>query len=246
MLIKLIVVFVMANDWVLAQDLLVGNGNFTLSNLNNWNNQLVNSTVTSYTSRTESMVKIVKSVTDIVDMNQALIYSFGLSQPKHLKFSFSSSYFDREDCNVRLYSSTYKSSMFSFRLGNNGLIRVNSNQIQEFYNNTNPNMTGQPGLTDATVTDPTLVNWVDGNFLFDYENKKVRSFLNGKFVSEDDFYYGETVGDVNAIMLYNLKGNTTSYIKDLKVCLEICDSFNKANIVYYFVFVLAIVICLYI
>jgi hypothetical protein len=65
---------------------------------------------------------------------------------------------------------------------------------------------------------------VKGDFLFDWESFTVRTFLNGTYYSKDNFYYEDKFEWTDAIMIYNLKGSTTGFIKDVKLCSgSYCD-----------------------
>ena len=115
-------------------------------------------------NRAVNREKIIKSDSTNIDLYKSLIYTFQAAKPKHLTFSFSSSNKSLEDTNVRLYYKNYTGTIFSFRLGNNGLIRVNQNQVLEFYNNTGLSTIGFNGVTPAAETNPKNVNWVKGDF----------------------------------------------------------------------------------
>ena len=147
-------------------DLLSGHGIFTTANLNQWNNQLEVTTLKILEDTVTSTygLKITKAASTNIDLKKALIYTFAAGQPKHLTFSFSSSDKGLEDTNVRLYYANYTGTIFSFRLGNNGLIRVNQNQVLEFYNNTGLSTIGFNGVTPPQETDPTKVKWIRGDF----------------------------------------------------------------------------------
>lgn len=47
--------------------------------------------------------------------------------------------------------------------------------------------------------------------------------------SEVFIIYKHQITKVNEVMLYNLKPNTTSWWKDIKVCKERCDNFAYAD-----------------
>jgi hypothetical protein len=53
-----------------------------------------------------------------------------------MTFSFSSTSKDTEDANIRLKNNHANCTIVSFRAGYNGFMRVNSNQIVAFYNDT--------------------------------------------------------------------------------------------------------------
>jgi hypothetical protein len=140
---------------VTATDLLGGNGIFTSANLNRWNNQLSSTTLEILSDPATSThgLKITKSESTEIDIHKSLIYAFPETKPLHLSFSFSSANKNLEDTNVRLYYKNYTGTIFSFRLGNNGLIRVNQNQVLEFYNNTGLSTIGFNGVTPSSETN---------------------------------------------------------------------------------------------
>ena len=132
---------------------------------------------------------------------------------------------------MRLYYKNYTGTIFSFRLGNNGLIRVNQNQVLEFYNNTGLSTIGFNGVTPSSENNVKNVKWIKGDFLFDWESFSVRTFLNGTYYAKDNFYYEDKFVGANGIMIYNLKGSTTGFIKDVKLCAEsVCDGFKRSNL----------------
>jgi hypothetical protein len=132
---------------------------------------------------------------------------------------------------VRLYSKNYTGTIFSFRLGNNGLIRVNQNQVLEFYNNTGISTIGFNGVTPSSENNVKNVRWIKGDFLFDWDSYTVRTFLNGTYYAKDNFYYEDKFGFADGIMIYNLKGSTTGFIKDVKLCAaSLCDGFKGSNL----------------
>jgi hypothetical protein len=67
--------------------------------------------------------------------------------------------------------------------------------------------------------------------LFDWESFTVRTFLNGSYYSKDNFYYEDKFESADGIMIYNLKGSTTGFIKDVKLCSgSLCDAFKSSNL----------------
>ena len=178
-------------------------------------------------------MRLEKFDTEEIDQNKGLIYSFPINKPEHLSFSVSSSFIYKEDTNIRLFNKNYKDSQFSFRLGNNGLIRVNENQVLNFYNETGNSDIGVNGISNTYITDPNQISWINASFLFDYTKNTVRTFQNGKYVSVDPFYNDDKVTEVDSIMIYNLKGKTVSFIKDVKQCTDICDNFNFSSIIFF-------------
>lgn len=67
--------------------------------------------------------------------------------------------------------------------------------------------------------------------MFDWESFTVRTFLNGSYYSKDNFYYEDKFVWADGIMIYNLKGSTTGFIIDVKLCSESpCDGFKNSNL----------------
>ena len=218
--------------FVATTDQLNGHGTFTSSSGSYWNlnldAEITMNILQSSTDTSKNTLRIIKSSTQTIDLTKGAIYTFAESQPKHISFEFSSSAFDLEDCNLRLMLGNYTQTILSFRLGNNGLIRMNQNQVQEFYNKSSETNIGLEGMTSATETNPDNINFIKGDFLLDWQWYKIRTFLNGEFYSKDKFYYEDKINRVDSIILYNLKGDTTSFIRNIKVCDEICDDFKKS------------------
>lgn len=82
-----------------------------------------------------------KNSTAQLSFNDGLILSFNLTQPKHVRFYFAPSFVDNENTNLRLKNSKIDKTALSFRCGNAGFLRVNDNQMVDFYNSTISNKT---------------------------------------------------------------------------------------------------------
>lgn len=93
-----------------------------------------------------------KSSTAELSFHDGLILSFNMSQPKHVRFYFAPSFVDNENTNLRLKNSKLNKTALSFRCGNAGFLRVNDNQMVDFYN--------------STVSNKTHVIWSKVKYLF--------------------------------------------------------------------------------
>lgn len=74
-----------------------------------------------------------------------------------------------------------------------------------FYNNT---------LSTKTSTTP---KWTKCDITLDWNEEKVKVYLNDKYKAEAEFYHKD-VDNIGRIQLYNLKPNTLSYFKDIEIC----------------------------
>lgn len=84
----------------------------------------------------EYFLMIEKHPTAELSFNDGLILNFNSSKPRHVRFHFAPSFVDQENTNLRLKNSKLGKTVLSFRCGNAGFLRVNDNQMVDFYNDT--------------------------------------------------------------------------------------------------------------
>lgn len=87
------------------------------------------------------LLVLEKNATAQLSFNDGLILQFNSNKPKHVRFYFAPSFVDNENTNLRLKNSNTSKTVLSFRCGNAGFIRVNDNQMIDFYNDTISNKT---------------------------------------------------------------------------------------------------------
>jgi len=89
----------------------------------------------------EYFLLLEKHSTAELSFNDGLLLNFNASKPKHIRFYFAPSFVDKENTNLRLKNSKLGKTVVSFRCGNAGFLRVNDNQMVDFYNDTISNKT---------------------------------------------------------------------------------------------------------
>jgi hypothetical protein len=78
-------------------------------------------------------------------------------------------------------------------------------------------------VSDKNIGQTELVKWRRAEFVLNWEDKEIKYYHhkeNDKDYITSLFYYQE-LESVNGLMIYNLKNNTVSYIKDIIVDDEI-------------------------
>lgn len=89
----------------------------------------------------EHYLILEKHANEELSFEDGLILSFTSGKPKHVRFYFAPSFVDNENTNLRLKNSKLGKTALSFRCGNAGFLRVNDNQMVDFYNSTVSNKT---------------------------------------------------------------------------------------------------------
>ncbi|KRX07554.1 Cyclic nucleotide-binding protein [Pseudocohnilembus persalinus] len=163
----------------------------------------------------DKFIKIEKTEDQKISFSndEGIWIKFGKSQPKHLRFKFSSTNKETEDTNLRLKNDSDDLTVVSFRCGNAGFIRVNDQQMVGFYNST---------VSEKSTTD---VKWTQCDVLLDWDKQSVDIFIDETYKGQGEFYHSE-VSKVDKLQMYNLKPGTVSYFKNLEVCDEKCENFN--------------------
>jgi hypothetical protein len=100
--------------------------------------------------------------------------------------------------------------MLLFRAGRAGLIRVNANQMIDFYN--------------SSVSTDGNIKTIKMDLLIDWENKLVDVFVAGSWKGNTKFF--QEVNKVDQLKMYNLY-QSTSYWKNIAVCNGVCYSFKN-------------------
>lgn len=163
-------------------------------------------------------IKISKKSTADHSFNDGIIIDFDTSKPKYLAFHFSSSETGKEDTNIRLYSDKVAifckpksiDAVLNFRCGHNGLLRLNYEQVIDFYNET---------ITPKEATKTGEVKWRKAEFGIDWEEMMITYCYDGETCSTMEFY-DNGVKTVNGLMIYNLQPGTTSFLKNLTLLPE--------------------------
>ncbi|CAD8151828.1 unnamed protein product [Paramecium pentaurelia] len=197
-------------------DYLKGEGSFNIEQ--NWiMNQTEEYMETQFvTQGNDKFLKLYKKAESELSFKDGFYHLFEESQPQHIRFWFASGNKEIEDTNLRLKDTGTDKTAISFRCGYAGFVRVNDNQMITFYN--------------SSVSTDSKIIWTQADILLNWDTQEVLVFMNESYMGSTSFYHQE-VTKVNEVMLYNLKPNTTSWWKNIKICKERCDNFEFTQIV---------------
>lgn len=98
-----------------------------------------------------------------------------------------------------------------------------------------------------TVSNTTHHIWTKADIFINWEEELIKIYINETFKGEAGFYH-EKIEEVDILMLYNLKPNTTSYWRNLQVCEEFCEGFNwsgRKNVFMLIISLLAVIMGLF-
>eukprot|EP01016_Furgasonia_blochmanni_P042631 TRINITY_DN5675_c0_g1_i3.p1 TRINITY_DN5675_c0_g1~~TRINITY_DN5675_c0_g1_i3.p1 ORF type:complete len:229 (+),score=48.92 TRINITY_DN5675_c0_g1_i3:49-687(+) len=189
-------------------DLLNGKGKFT--SMTSWTQNTTQHSYTIEQSGNSSYIQLTKRSDATTSFDDTLYTTFaGSGTPKHLRFSFGTAKLDIESTNLRLKSSKSNLTMVSFRCGYAGFIRVNDNQMIDFYNFT---------ISNASAG----VIWTKADITFNWDDKTVNIYLNDTSKGTANFYH-KGVTEVDTLAIYNLNPGTTSFFKEIEVCDDYCS-----------------------
>ena len=124
-------------------DLLTGKGFFNEEYLSHWvkNSSESVGEVFQINGTEEFYFMLEKEAKAELSFEDGFILNFNSSKPKHIRFYFAPSFVDNENTNLRLKNTNLSKTVVSFRCGNAGFLRVNDNQMVDFYNSTVSNKT---------------------------------------------------------------------------------------------------------
>ncbi|KAL4431795.1 hypothetical protein ABPG74_015235 [Tetrahymena malaccensis] len=205
-------------------DYLNGYGTFTSSNLALWKIDSPSQDVQFNSvdvNGTHSLQIVKTSTAPLAFLTNHLSYQFSQSiNPVHLMFNFYSTNVDTEDTNLRLLNSNLNKTVVLFRCGNAGFVRVNDNQMIDFYNS-----------TIEEKSDPTIPTWTRCDIFLDWNSQSLRVYLNQTFKAEVNFYFND-VPNIDTIRVYNLKPSTMGYFQNIMVCdSPSCDGFLSSLLI---------------
>ncbi|KAL4461432.1 hypothetical protein ABPG72_015553 [Tetrahymena utriculariae] len=205
-------------------DYLNGQGTFTSTNLALWQVDSPSPDVQFNSVDVNGVysLQIVKSKgAPLTFLTHHLSYKFTENiNPAHLMFNFYSTNVNTEDTNLRLLNSNLNKTVVLFRCGNAGFVRVNDNQMIDFYNS-----------TIEEKQDPTVPSWTRCDIFLDWNSQSLRVYLNQTFKAEVSFYFND-VPNIDTIRVYNLKPSTMGYFQNIMVCASpSCDGFLSSLLI---------------